>query len=70
MADRYAAADGRPRFVAGSMGPSGYLPSSEDADLGQLTLQDLVETFVDQAQGLIEGGADVLILETCRTSSR
>ena len=66
VADRYAAADGRPRFVAGSMGPSGYLPSSEDADLGQLTLQDLVETFVDQAQGLIEGGADVLILETCQ----
>ncbi|MFN8587689.1 MAG: methionine synthase [Candidatus Eisenbacteria bacterium] len=65
-ADRFTAADGRPRFVAGSMGPSGYLPSSEDAELGKLTLADLVATFVDQAQGLIEGGADVLILETCQ----
>ncbi|HTR97535.1 MAG TPA: methionine synthase [Candidatus Acidoferrales bacterium] len=64
-ADRYAA-DGRPRFVAGSMGPSGFLPSSEDADLGRLTLADLVPSFADQAQGLIEGGADVLILETCQ----
>src|SRR5262249_52409432 len=33
VADRYAAADHRPRFVAGSMGPSGMLPSSEDPDL-------------------------------------
>ncbi len=66
VADRFAAKDGRARFVAGSMGPSGFLPSSEDADLGKLTLVDLVATFVDQAQGLIEGGADVLILETCQ----
>jgi len=66
VADRYESGDGRPRFVAGSMGPSGYLPSSEDADLGRLTLADLVPAFRDQAQGLLEGGADVLILETCQ----
>ena len=66
VADRYAAADGRPRFVAGSMGPSGYLPSEEDPDLGKLSLTDLVPAFRPQAQGLIEGGADVLILETCQ----
>ena len=66
VADRYTAADGKPRFVAGSMGPSGYLPSSEDADLGKLSLADLVPAFADQAQGLLEGGADVLILETCQ----
>ncbi len=66
VADRYAKADGRPRFVAGSIGPSGYLPSEEDPDLGKLTLADLVPAFADQAQGLIEGGADVLILETCQ----
>ncbi len=65
VADRYAA-DGRPRFVAGSMGPSGFLPSSEDPDLGRLGLVDLVAAFVPQAQGLIEGGADVLLLETCQ----
>ncbi|TMQ70122.1 MAG: methionine synthase, partial [Candidatus Eisenbacteria bacterium] len=66
VADRYAAKDGRPRFVAGSIGPSGMLPSSEDPDLGRLALPDLVPTFEEQARGLIEGGADVLILETCQ----
>ncbi len=66
VADRYAAADGRPRFVAGSIGPSGFLPSSEDAELGRLGLPELVPAFLEQAQGLIEGGADVLILETCQ----
>jgi 5-methyltetrahydrofolate--homocysteine methyltransferase len=66
VADRYESKDGRPRFVAGSMGPSGFLPSSEDPDLGRLTLADLVVSFREQAQGLLEGGADVLILETCQ----
>ncbi len=65
-ADRFEAADGRPRFVAGSIGPSGLLPSSEDPDLGRLRLEDLVPVFSEQARGLIEGGADVLILETCQ----
>ncbi len=65
-ADRFAAADGRPRFVAGSVGPSGMLPSSEDPDLGRLSLDDLLPVYVEQAQALIEGGADVLILETCQ----
>ena len=66
VADRFAQADGRPRFVAGSMGPSGMLPSSEDPDLGMLRLEDLVPAFAVQAEGLLEGGADVLILETCQ----
>ena len=66
VADRFEAADGRARFVAGSMGPSGFLPSSEDPDLGKLAFADLVPSFRDQAQGLLEGGADVLILETCQ----
>lgn len=64
VADRCERADGRPRFVAGSMGPSGQLPSSEDPELGRLGLEDLVEAFRPQAQGLVEGGADLLILET------
>ncbi len=64
-ADR-AASDGRPRFVAGSIGPSGLLPSSEDPDLGKKSLDDLVPVFIEQAQGLVEGGADVLILVTCQ----
>ncbi len=66
VADRYAAADGRPRFVAGSMGPSGFLPSSEDPELGKLSQAELELSFRDQAQGLLEGGADLLILETCQ----
>ena len=66
VADRFREADGRPRFVAGSIGPSGLLPSSEDPDLGRLGLEALVEGFREQAQGLLEGGADVLILETCQ----
>jgi 5-methyltetrahydrofolate--homocysteine methyltransferase len=65
-ADRFAGRDGRPRFVAGSIGPSGMLPSSEDPDLGRLSLPDLAPVFEEQARGLIEGGADVLILETCQ----
>ena len=66
VADRYTAADGRPRFVAGSMGPSGFLPSSEDPDLGKLSFADLVPSFREQAKGLLLGGADVLILETAQ----
>jgi len=66
VADRYIAKDRKPRFVAGSIGPSGMLPSSEDSDLGKLSLRDLLPPFEAQARGLIEGGADVLILETCQ----
>ena len=66
VADRFESADRRPRFVVGSIGPSGMLPSSEDPDLGRKTLDDLRPMFAEQAQGLIEGGADVLMLETCQ----
>ncbi len=66
VAERFQRADGRPRFVAGSIGPSGMLPSSEDPDLGRFTLEGLVPLFEEQARGLVEGGADVLILETCQ----
>ncbi len=64
-ADRHTT-DGRPRFVAGSMGPSGLLPSSEDPDLGKFGFEQILAGFLDQALGLVEGGADVLILETCQ----
>ena len=65
VADRFST-PARPRFVAGSIGPSGMLPSSEDPDLGRMSLDDLVPGYVEQAGGLIVGGADVLILETCQ----
>jgi 5-methyltetrahydrofolate--homocysteine methyltransferase len=54
----------KPRFVAGSMGPSGFLPSSDDPSLGNVQFGELVEAFRAQARGLIEGGADLLIVET------
>lgn len=54
----------RPRYVIGSMGPSGYLPSSNDQDLGQKSLDEIREAFALQAEGLIFGGADALLIET------
>jgi 5-methyltetrahydrofolate--homocysteine methyltransferase len=59
-------AAGEQRFVAGSIGPTGYLPASEDASLGQIRFGELVEVFAEQAQGLIDGGADLLIIETAQ----
>ena len=64
VADRFAAQDGRPRFVAGSIGPSGFLPSASDATLGAVTLPELVPVFAEQAAALVEGGVDVLLIET------
>ncbi|MCK5640831.1 MAG: homocysteine S-methyltransferase family protein, partial [Gammaproteobacteria bacterium] len=63
VADGFATPD-RPRFVAGSIGPSGYLPSTSDPTLGNVSYAELAETFREQASGLIEGGADLLIVET------
>ncbi|HLM66697.1 MAG TPA: homocysteine S-methyltransferase family protein, partial [Longimicrobium sp.] len=64
VADRFAAQDGRPRFVAGSIGPSGYLPSASDPTLGNITFAELVPVFAEQAAALVEGGVDVLLIET------
>jgi len=54
----------KPRFVIGSMGPSGFLPSSNDPDLGQKPLDEIVNAFALQAEGLIIGGVDALLIET------
>lgn len=51
-------------YVIGSMGPTGYLPSSNDADLGQKPLEEIIEAFALQAEGLILGGVDALLIET------
>ncbi len=64
VADRFAAETGISRYVAGSIGPSGKLPSSDDPDLGNITFDALADVFYEQAQGLVEGGVDVLLLET------
>ncbi|HLX11586.1 MAG TPA: methionine synthase, partial [Bacteroidota bacterium] len=51
----------RPRFVAGSMGPTTKLPS-----LGHIAFTDMEASFYEQAKGLVEGGADLLVVETCQ----
>jgi 5-methyltetrahydrofolate--homocysteine methyltransferase len=62
-ADRYTTPD-HPRFVAGSIGPTGMLPSSSDPALGNITADALERIFFEQARGLIEGGVDAIIIET------
>src|SRR3954470_21213812 len=57
---------GEGRFVAGSIGPTGHLPASADPTLGRITFAELVEIFTQQAQGLVRGGADLLIIETAQ----
>src|SRR5258708_3848082 len=64
VADKVGAETGRPRYVAGSIGPSGKLPSSDDPDLSNITFAQLSDLFYEQAQGLVEGGVDVLLVET------
>ena len=54
----------RGRYVIGSMGPSGYLPSSLDPDLGTKSIDEIQEAFSLQAEGLILGGVDALLIET------
>jgi 5-methyltetrahydrofolate--homocysteine methyltransferase len=54
-------ADGRPRFVAGSIGPTTKLPS-----LGHIGFDAMAASYEEQALALIESGADVLLIETCQ----
>ena len=62
--DAFELLDGRPRFVAGSIGPTGMLPSSDDPTLSNIQFERLIDIFEEQARGLLEGGADLLIVET------
>src|ERR1700722_2267374 len=52
----------KPRFVAGSMGPT----TKAISVTGGVTFSQLHRNYLEQARGLIEGGADVLLLETCQ----
>ncbi|HET7613344.1 MAG TPA: methionine synthase [Gemmatimonadaceae bacterium] len=62
-ADKYSTPD-KPRFVAASMGPTGMLPSSSDPMLSQITYDELAENYYEQAKYLVEGGVDLLLIET------
>src|SRR3954452_3204690 len=57
---------GEERFVAGSIGPTGHLPASTDPTLGKISFRELVTVFTEQAQGLLEGGVDLIIIETAQ----
>src|SRR3984957_2795773 len=59
-AERYATPS-RPRWVLGSMGPGTKLPT-----LGHITFRELRDTYQASAEGLLRGGADALIIETCQ----
>jgi 5-methyltetrahydrofolate--homocysteine methyltransferase len=59
-------AAGADRFVAGSIGPTGFLPASTDPTLGDISFGRLVEVFAEQARGLVEGGADLIMIETAQ----
>ena len=54
----------KPRFVAGSIGPSGKLISTNDPEMSNISYDELVDIFRQQARGLIDGGADLLLIET------
>ena len=62
-ADKYATPD-KPKFVAASMGPTGMLPSSSDPVLSQITFDELAANYYEQAKYLVEGGVDLLLIET------
>src|SRR6266513_1075285 len=49
-------AAGEDRFVAGSIGPTGHLPASDDPTLGDIRFGELVDVFAEQSEGLIAGG--------------
>jgi 5-methyltetrahydrofolate--homocysteine methyltransferase len=59
-----AATPERPRFVAGSLGPTGMLISSSDPTLSKITFDQLADIYGEQARHLVEGGVDLLLIET------
>ncbi len=61
--DKFATPE-RPRFVAGSIGPTGMLPSSSDPVLSAISFTELADNYYEQAKWLVEGGVDVLLVET------
>src|SRR5581483_6238200 len=60
VAQQFSTKD-RPRFVAGSMGPTTKLPS-----LGHINFEGMLDSYIEQALALIEGGVDLLLVETCQ----
>ena len=62
VADKFTAKEPeKPRYVAGSIGPGTKLPS-----LGNVSFDELKESYKPQVAGLIDGGVDVILIETCQ----
>jgi 5-methyltetrahydrofolate--homocysteine methyltransferase len=60
VAGEFATPD-RPRYVAGSIGPTTKLPS-----LGHIGFKEMAASYKEQVRGLMDGGVDVLCVETCQ----
>ncbi len=67
-ADAVAAATGRPRWVAGSIGPTNRTaslsPDVADPGFRNVTFRELADAYREQAEGLLDGGVDLLLVET------
>jgi 5-methyltetrahydrofolate--homocysteine methyltransferase len=67
-ADAFEKKDGRPRFVAGAIGPTNRTasisPDVNDPGARNVTYEELAESYREAAEGLIEGGTDILLIET------
>lgn len=68
LADEYQAKDGRPRFVAGAIGPTNKTlslsPDVNDPGYREIDWDELVDVYKEQAAALVEGGADFILIET------
>lgn len=67
-ADEFAAKDGQPRFVAGAIGPTNKTlslsPDVEDPGYREIDFDTLADVYFEQAEALVEGGADFILIET------
>ncbi len=68
VADEVEAETGTPRYVVGAIGPTNRTasisPDVNDPGARNVTYDELVEAYLEQARGLVDGGADVLMIET------
>ncbi|QCI94371.1 homocysteine S-methyltransferase family protein [Novosphingobium sp. EMRT-2] len=68
IADEFAAKDGRPRFVAGAIGPTNKTlslsPDVNDPGFREIDWDFLVDVYAEQIAALVEGGADFILIET------
>ncbi|MBN1304889.1 MAG: methionine synthase [Anaerolineales bacterium] len=69
LADEYSKVENQKseiqnRFAAGSIGPSGKLPSADDPELSNISFDELADIFREQAVGLVKGGVDLILIET------